>query len=69
MEPEDETLHLRRANGIYIIDLKKTVPMLREAYNFVRDTEAQGGSVLFVGTKSRRRKRSRKKPPAVKCPT
>ncbi len=38
-------------NGIYIIDLKKTVPMLREAYNFVRDTVAQGGSVLFVGTK------------------
>lgn len=38
-------------NGIYIIDLKKTVPMLREAYNFVRDTVAQGGAVLFVGTK------------------
>ncbi len=38
-------------NGIYIIDLKKTVPMLKEAYTFVRDTAAQGGAVLFVGTK------------------
>jgi small subunit ribosomal protein S2 len=38
-------------NGIYIIDLQKTVKKLDEAYNFVRDTAANGGSVLFVGTK------------------
>jgi small subunit ribosomal protein S2 len=38
-------------NGIYIIDLKKTVPKLKEAYNFVRDTVADGGTILFVGTK------------------
>ncbi|MCI6639796.1 MAG: 30S ribosomal protein S2 [Pygmaiobacter massiliensis] len=38
-------------NGIYIIDLQKTVKMLDEAYNFVRDTAAAGGTVLFVGTK------------------
>ncbi len=38
-------------NGIYIIDLQKTVRKLDEAYNFVRDLSAQGGSVLFVGTK------------------
>lgn len=38
-------------NGIYIIDLQKTVKLLDEAYNFVRDTAAQGGTVLFVGTK------------------
>ncbi len=38
-------------NGIYIIDLQKTVHKLDEAYNFVRDLAAQGGSVLFVGTK------------------
>jgi len=38
-------------NGIYIIDLKKTLRMLREAYKFVRDTAAEGGTVLFVGTK------------------
>ncbi len=38
-------------NGIYIIDLQKTVRKLDEAYNFMRDLSAQGGSVLFVGTK------------------
>ncbi len=38
-------------NGIYIIDLQKTVRKIEEAYNFVRDVAAQGGSVLFVGTK------------------
>ena len=38
-------------NGIYIIDLQKTVKKLEEAYNFVRDISANGGYVLFVGTK------------------
>ena len=38
-------------NGIYIIDLQKTVKKLEEAYNFVRDISAEGGTVLFVGTK------------------
>ncbi|MDR3551903.1 MAG: 30S ribosomal protein S2 [Clostridia bacterium] len=38
-------------NGIYIIDLQKTVKKLEEAYLFVRDISAEGGSVLFVGTK------------------
>jgi small subunit ribosomal protein S2 len=38
-------------NGIYIIDLQKTVKKLEEAYNFVRDVSAEGGAVLFVGTK------------------
>ncbi len=38
-------------NGIYIIDLQKTVKKLEEAYMFVRDLSAQGGEVLFVGTK------------------
>ena len=38
-------------NGIYIIDLAKTVKKLEEAYNFVRDISADGGYVLFVGTK------------------
>ena len=38
-------------NGIYIIDLQKTVKKLEEAYNFVRETSANGGNVLFVGTK------------------
>ena len=38
-------------NGIYIIDLQKTVKKLDEAYSFVRDTATAGGSILFVGTK------------------
>lgn len=38
-------------NGIYIIDLQKTVKKLEEAYNFVRDLAVNGQSVLFVGTK------------------
>ncbi len=38
-------------NGIYIIDLKKTVRLLKEACRFVRDIAADGGEVLFVGTK------------------
>ena len=38
-------------NGIYIIDLQKTVKKLEEAYNFVRDLAASGETILFVGTK------------------
>lgn len=38
-------------NGIYIIDLQKTVKKVEEAYNFVRDVVLEGGEVLFVGTK------------------
>ena len=38
-------------NGIYIIDLQKTIKKFEEAYMFVRDTAAEGGSILFVGTK------------------
>jgi small subunit ribosomal protein S2 len=38
-------------NGIYIIDLQKTLKKFREAYAYVRDLAASGGSVLFVGTK------------------
>ena len=38
-------------NGIYIIDLQKTVKKLNEAYMFVRDIAADGGDILFVGTK------------------
>lgn len=38
-------------NGIYIIDLQKTVKKFEEAYMFVRELSANGGSLLFVGTK------------------
>ena len=38
-------------NGIYIIDLQKTVKKLDEAYDFIKEIAAEGGEVLFVGTK------------------
>ena len=38
-------------NGIYIIDLQKTVKGLERAYDFVREVSKSGGSILFVGTK------------------
>ena len=45
-----EYIYMER-NGIYIIDLQKTVRKLEEAYNFVRSVAENGQSVLFVGTK------------------
>jgi small subunit ribosomal protein S2 len=42
-------------NGIYIIDLQKTVRMFRTVYDFIVDTVAKGDSVLFVGTKKQAR--------------
>jgi small subunit ribosomal protein S2 len=42
-------------NGIYIIDLQKTVRMFRDAYDFIADTAATGKSILFVGTKKQAR--------------
>jgi small subunit ribosomal protein S2 len=38
-------------NGIYIIDIQQTIGLLENAYDFVRDTVAKGGTVLYVGTK------------------
>jgi small subunit ribosomal protein S2 len=38
-------------NGIYIIDLQQTVKMYRTAYDYVRETVSNGGSIIFVGTK------------------
>ena len=49
--PKMATYIYTERNGIYIIDLQKTVKKLEEAYNFVRDTAANGGNILFVGTK------------------
>ena len=45
-----EYIYMER-NGIYIIDLQKTVKKLEEAYSFVRSVSESGKSVLFVGTK------------------
>ncbi len=49
--PKMATYIFTERNGIYIIDLQKTVKKLEEAYFFVRDVAAAGDSILFVGTK------------------
>ena len=49
--PKMATYIYTERNGIYIIDLQKTVKKLEEAYSFVREMAAEGGNVLFVGTK------------------
>ena len=49
--PKMEKYIFTERNGIYIIDLQKTVKKVEEAYNFVREVAANGGKILFVGTK------------------
>jgi small subunit ribosomal protein S2 len=49
--PKMRRFILGERNGIYIIDLKKTLEGLEEAYGYVRDLVAKGGILLFVGTK------------------
>ncbi|MGM9618330.1 MAG: 30S ribosomal protein S2 [Oscillospiraceae bacterium] len=52
-------------NGIYIIDLQKTVKKLEEAYNFVRQLSESGQSLLFVGTKKQAQEAIREE--ALRC--
>ncbi|HSQ39053.1 MAG TPA: 30S ribosomal protein S2 [Anaerolineales bacterium] len=52
-------------NGIHIIDLQQTVKLLNQAFNVVRDTVANNGTVLFVGTK--RQAQETVKEEAVRC--
>ena len=52
-------------NGVYIIDLQKTVRGLEKAYDFIRETSASGGTVLFVGTKRQAQETIREE--AEKC--
>lgn len=49
--PKMEPYIFTERNGIYIIDLQKTVKKIEQAYEFVRNLAADGGKVLFVGTK------------------
>ena len=52
-------------NGIYIIDLQKTVKKLDEAYKFVAEIAAEGGEILFVGTKKQAQDSVREE--AIRC--
>lgn len=49
--PKMEPYIFTERNGIYIIDLQKTVKKIEKAYEFVRQLAADGGNILFVGTK------------------
>lgn len=49
--PKMKSYIFTERNGIYIIDLQKTVKKVEEAFNFVKNVSAEGGKVLFVGTK------------------
>jgi small subunit ribosomal protein S2 len=49
--PKMERYIFTERNGIYIIDLQKTVKKFEEAYNYVRQLGESGGTILFVGTK------------------
>jgi len=60
--PKDETVHLGARNGIYIIDLQKTLKMFKEAYNFVKEVASRNEYVLFVAPRSRPRRASWKRP-------
>ncbi|MBV7431813.1 30S ribosomal protein S2 [Dermabacteraceae bacterium P13115] len=55
-------------NGIYIIDLLKSLSYIDEAYNFVKETVAHGGSVLFVGTKKQAQESIREQATRVGMP-
>lgn len=49
--PKMKKFIFTQRNGIYIIDLQKTVKQIEDAYEFIREIVSDGGSVLFVGTK------------------
>lgn len=49
--PKMKRFIMTERNGIYIIDLQQSVTYINTAYEFVRETVAHGGSILFVGTK------------------
>ena len=49
--PKMKRFILTDRSGIYIIDLQKSLGLIDKAYDFVKDTVANGGSILFVGTK------------------
>jgi len=56
-------------NGIYIIDLQKTVKKLNEAYLFAREISASGKDILFVGTKKQAQDSVKKKLKIAVCLT
>jgi small subunit ribosomal protein S2 len=68
-DPKMKPFIFTERNGVHIIDLQQTVSSLTSTYNMVRELVANGGILLFVGTKSRRRIRSNPKRSAAACRT
>ncbi len=58
-----------KRNGIYIVDLQKTLQLFEEASAFVRDLVLGGGTVLFVGTKRQAQDVVARRPSAARCST
>lgn len=54
-DPKMKPFIFTERNGIHIVDLQQTIVRLEEAYNQIRDTVSEGGTVLFVGTKKQAR--------------
>lgn len=63
--PKMATYIFTERNGIYIIDLQKTVKKVEEAYEFIRSTVAEGKHVLFVGTKKQAQETVKEE--AIRC--
>src|SRR5260370_36740298 len=55
-------------NGIYIIDLQQTLTYIDKTYQFVKETVAHGGSVMFVGTKKQAQESIADEPTRVDMP-
>ena len=49
--PKMKRFILTERNGIYVIDLTQSLAFIDKAYEFIKDTIARGGSIMFVGTK------------------
>ena len=56
-------------NGIYIIDLQKTLKLFKDAARYVVEMAAQGKTILFVGTKRQAQEAVGKKPTGARCST
>lgn len=63
--PKMATYIFTERNGIYIIDLQKTVKKVENAYNFIKETAAEGKTILFVGTKKQAQEAVKEE--AVRC--
>jgi hypothetical protein len=69
LEPQDEALHLHRAQRHLHHRPAAVAVYIDRAYEFVKDTVARGGTVLFVGTSAKAKSRSPSRRPGWGCPT